>query len=204
MGQSLKGVWQVSRKIDGVRALKHPTLGYISRNGKPLYNLEGCEGDDVEIFHNSWNDTISLVRTKDGEPVPQEYVYSLDPLDPRLDLGAIPNPDALDVNRMLEAALARGDEGLVLRQGRVWLKVKPQETYDVEVTGIKPGKGKYKGKIGSLITPMGCVSGMTDEERETLRDSIGQIIEVECMELTKNGKFRHPRFKRLRFDKSQE
>jgi ATP-dependent DNA ligase len=99
--------------------------------------------------------------------------------------------------------VSQGYEGLVLRQGDRWLKVKPKETYDVLVTGIVEGTGKYAGKLGALITDMGKVgTGFTDKDREDLFTlPINTIIEVECMELTPKGKFRHPRFIRVRYDK---
>lgn len=77
------------------------------------------------------------------------------------------------------------------------------KTYNVEVTGLVAGKGRYLGKVGALITPMGRVSvGLTSEQRaEFVFIPLGTIIEVECMELTKTGKFRRPRFVRLRPDK---
>ena len=47
-------------------------------------------------------------------------------------------------------------------------------------------------------------TGFTDKDRTTLwntRDSlIGKIVEVEAMEMTVAGKFRHPRFIRIRED----
>ena len=35
------------------------------------------------------------------------------------------------------------------------------------------------------------------------KEIIGRIIEVECMEVTKNNKFRHARKKRIRWDKEK-
>jgi len=74
--------------------------------------------------------------------------------------------------------------------------------YDIVVTGLVAGKGRYLGKVGALITSMGRVSvGLTDEQRaEFVFLPIGTVIEVECQELTKTGKFRRPRFICLRPD----
>jgi len=48
--------------------------------------------------------------------------------------------------------------------------------------------------------------GFSDVERETWWTPVfrrpGIIIEVECMELTPAGRFRHPRFIRIREDKA--
>jgi len=44
-------------------------------------------------------------------------------------------------------------------------------------------------------------TGLTDDQRRQFWAKPPLTIEVECMELTPDGKFRHPRFKRERFDK---
>jgi hypothetical protein len=201
-GQGLKGDWQVTRKLDGVRALKGNN-GVVSRAGKPLHNLNHCDFSDAEVFLGNWEDTISAVRTLQGVPVPQNAVYNLDPLDPRLDLGTITNPSAEDILHLLEVRLASGEEGVVLRQGDTWLKVKAKETYDVTVLGVIPGQGKYLGRMGALLTEYGKVgTGFTDKMREELMGiESGTVIEVGCMGLTPSGKFRHPRFVRVRYDK---
>ena len=66
------------------------------------------------------------------------------------------------------------------------------------------GTGKYVGMLGAFVTPMGRVgTGLTDAQRvEFFGDHmIGQTIEVEAMEVTGDGKLRHARFLRHRFDK---
>jgi hypothetical protein len=201
-GKPLSGTWQLTRKIDGVRALRSEN-GYVSRAGKPLHNLQLITGDDLEIYAGSWEETITRVRSHGGEPVPQEMAYSLDPLDTRLFLGYLNDPSPEHIAGLLRKAIARGDEGLVLRQGDKWLKVKDHETFDVVVTAIVPGRGKHTGRMGALMTERGKVgTGFTDAQREALGDCVGQVIEVECMSLTPAGKFRHPRFVRLREDRA--
>ena len=53
---------------------------------------------------------------------------------------------------------------------------------------------KREGDIGT---------GFTDQEREQFTEEfiINKTIEVSCMMLTPDGKFRHPRYERLREDK---
>jgi len=201
--KDLKGIWDVTRKLDGVRMLRDEDGNPVSRNGKPLYNLEGIPADitDAEIFIDNWETTVSRVRSHNGEPVPAEAAYTIEPLDPRLYLKRLANPTVTTIKEELTLALARGEEGLVLRQGDKWLKVKPKETYDVEVTGATEGKGKFAGQIGALITPMGNVSGFNDYLRREFTKELPKLIEVEAMGLTPRGKFRHPRFVRVRFDK---
>lgn len=206
-GKALKGEWEVTTKIDGVRMLRDEEGNPVSRSGKPLYNLQDvpAEVTDAEIFLDDWETSVSRVRTKDGEPVTLDMVYSIDPVDPRLVNNSVADPLPEIITDMLAVAVACGWEGLVLRQGNTWLKVKTVETYDVEIEDLVEGSGKCKGMLGAMVTSMGKVgTGFTDAMRKEywdMPDLVGTIIEVECMELTKDGKFRHPRFKRLRFDK---
>ena len=211
-GKDLKGEWEVTLKIDGVRMLRDEDGNPVSRADKPLYNLQNVPASvtDAEIFSKDWENSVSMVRTHDAKPVVLPHVYSLDPIDPRLVLSSMVDPSAETVQAKLESAVANGYEGLVLRQGDKWLKVKASETHDVEVIGMIEGTGKYVGKMGALMTPMGKVgTGFSDIERTVIWSMeevspeciIGLTIEVECMSITKDGKFRHPRFKRIRWDK---
>lgn len=202
-GKDLQGDYQVTAKIDGVRALVKDGNA-VSRAGKPLYGLSALPDGDYEIFKQNWSESVSLVRTQSAVQLDATYAYSLDPLDPRLDLGAVRDPTAAYIKQALKQAQAKGYEGLVLRSldGQdKWIKVKLNETYDVQVISIQPGLGKHTGKLGALLTSMGKVgTGFTDEERAQPWP-VGTVIEVECMGLTPDGKFRHPRFKRIRWDK---
>ena len=236
-GKDLKGVWEFTLKIDGVRAFEKDG-GWVSRNGKPLYNLPNpssvspvpkIEGFEVycskpgRSSKDNYKATIKCVRAKTKDrPIAASELYSLDPLDKRLSYGALfpddgrrarhtpytrTDPSAEIIREALKTAVSFGYEGLVLRQGDKWLKVKPVETYDVKVTGIIEGTGKHKGRMGALMTDMGKVgTGFTDADRETFWRTGGGglpeiLIEVECMQLTPAGKFRHPRFVRIRYDK---
>ncbi|ELJ8766201.1 TPA: hypothetical protein NKS89_000354 [Vibrio parahaemolyticus] len=215
-GKSLKGDYRVTVKIDGVRLTRNEQGGIVSRSNKPLYNLPPIPEhiQDAEIFLGDWDSTISAVRTHEGDTVPYSAIYELRPnLDPRLDLGIVSDPSAAYIQEQLEASLGCGYEGLVLerlKDGR-WIKVKNKETYDVLVTGFQAGTGKHEGRMGALITAYGKVgTGFTDTQRQEWQDlhdqglAIGMLIEVECMEVTKDGKFRHPRFVRPRVDKLEE
>lgn len=202
-GKDLKGIWEVTRKLDGVRALRQGGK-VVSRNGKPLYNLDHLFFEDAEVFLGDWESSVSACRSIASKPISQQHVYSLSPLlDARLFICALENPSVESINTLLEAVLSKGDEGLVLRQDDKWLKVKPEETYDVPITGVQLGKGKYIGKLGAFHTTMGKVgTGFTDAQRQELISlPLGTTIEVSCLELTKDNKFRHPRFVRVREDK---
>jgi hypothetical protein len=202
-GSSLQGLWDVTVKLDGVRVL-FTEEGPVSRKGKPLYNIPTDHNlTDAEVFLGSFKDTISAVRSKSVKLVNLDNLYSLDPIDERLVLAKGIELTEDKIKAYFESVKDTA-EGLVLRQDSVWLKVKPEETFDVTITGIQPGEGKHKGKLGAFLTPMGKVgTGFTDSERELFNDVclIGETIEVSCMSLTDTGMFRHPRFVRVRFDK---
>ncbi len=95
--------------------------------------------------------------------------------------------------------------GLV-KQGEI-VKVKPVVSLDLRVIdfNVEPGEKtgrpvvtitvEYKGKH----TQVG--SGIPHDFDG--RAAVGQIAEVECMEVTAEGKLREPRFQGLRFDKEQ-
>lgn len=216
-GKDLKGTWIVTRKLDGARMLRDSEGNPVSRSGKPLYNLGHIDAKikDAEIFLKDWETSMGLVRSSvNGSPVPESCVYSLDPLDTRLFLTKAVDPTARSIQGLLKLQLDAGDEGLILRQDDVWLKVKPKGTADVKVTGFQNGTGKHSERMGALLTNYGKVgTGFTDADRiwwQTMFDLHGlqwltqQLIEVEYMELTDGGKFRHPRYLRLRDDKTEE
>lgn len=196
-GETLDDV-EVSWKIDGVRG--HLLNGeVVSRARKPLYNIPPIH-NVFEVFLGNWEKTLSAVSSKNRPPIPEECLYSLDPMDPRLFVGYYKTIDAVIVKELLTKAIALGHEGLVLRTPSGFYKVKDHVTYDVLVTGLLPGRGKHRGMIGAVVTPMGNVgSGFTMEQRKS--NLIGKVIEVRAMSLTPNGKFRHPRFIRVRDDK---
>lgn len=204
-GGDLTGEWLFTYKIDGVRALKKDGKWY-SRAGKELYNIPDVPYDDVEVYLGNWNDTVSAVRTKTFVAIPEDCIYSLNPIDHRLIRFMSPNPNSESIKVNLKIALEIGYEGLVLYQGDKVLKVKPIDTVDVRVCHLIEGKGKYTNMLGAVITPYGKVgTGFTDNDRAYFwlnkEEILDQIIEVSYMELTRDGKFRHPRFIRLREDK---
>lgn len=204
-GNDLQGEWEVTKKIDGVRC-HNLHIGHLSRNGKPLYNIPKFTGDIAEIYCGSFKNTIEKTRTSTKElQITLEDIFVLEPeIDPRLFICRLTNPTATEITDIFNSVRLEGLEGLVLKQGNTRLKVKSIETFDVKITNLVEGRGRNTGRLGCFKTEMGNVgTGFTDLEREELfnNDLIGSYIEVECMELTPDGKFRHPRFIRLRPDK---
>jgi len=205
-GKDLKGEWVVSYKYDGVRCLINKGQA-LSRNNKPLYNLDGHPDGDYEVFLGTLEDSVSAVRTIQGRHIPADKLYSIDPIDDRLYISTETNPTAEWILGLMNRVVADGHEGLVLRQGDKLFKVKPKETYDVVIRAIEEGKGRNQGKLGAFVTDRGNVgSGLSDIQRSTFFDTdlIGTTIEVECMKLTPAGMFRHPVYIRMRFDKDAD
>lgn len=210
-GGGLRGQWLVSVKIDGVRAF-FTEEGVFSRNQKPLYNLDkiwesGVRGD-YEVFLGTFKDTVVAVRTQSVRvPIdPTEHLFSLNPLDERLVVKTATDPTSDQIKTIMRTACRLGFEGLVLRQGNTWYKCKDLVTYDVKVLRLLEGKGKHEGRLGAFVTERGNVGiGFSDSQREQYwtysKNLVGMTIEVSCMQLTPDGKFRFPRFVRLREDK---
>lgn len=214
----LKGTWEVTYKIDGVRAIRRANGDINSRNSKPLYNLSHLQFTDAEIFRKNWETSVSLVRTQSFKQVNQEDVYQLKngELDERLIPGRfLNNPTVEDRLAEMELALALGYEGIVLRGTTPrgipqWIKVVPFKTIDVRVTGFNMST-KRIGYIMSFDTKWGKIpaTSFTVEELDRIAQQgahsyVGKIAEMDFREWTPAKKMRFPVWKRWRFDKDQE
>lgn len=125
-----------------------------------------------------------------------------------------------EIHSLYESVRARGLEGLivkdpdalyVLKRSHAWMKIKAEESVDVEIVGFEEGTGKYEGKLGALVVNHKGVrvnvgSGLSDSQRESFWADqsmlTGRLCEVEYHEITPDGSLRHPRFKRFRDDKA--
>ena len=203
-GKDLKGKLLFTIKKDGVRCFVKDNVA-TSRADQPLNNIPKIDDGDYEVFDTDWNTTVSKVRTHERRRLGTDNMYSIDPLDHRLHLLFIENPSAKEINKRLQQVLDNGHEGLVLRKGKQWIKVKPRDNHDVRITGIKMGTKRIEGLLGAFITDMGNIgTGFTDKQRKELLDTpVGTMIEISCRGLTKGGKFKEPAFERLRFDKDE-
>jgi hypothetical protein len=217
-GNDIKTLGALSKKLDGICCIIDREKGYcVSRNGKRLLHTENIYKKysttgvtQGEIFYKNFKETIQLVKTFGDYQIELEDFYPHTPvpwIDERIILLYTDNILAENISQMLYNNIKKGHEGLVFQSvnGDI-IKIKKSYTYDVEVIGIEEGKGRNEGVLGALITPNGKVgTGFTDKERVQFYSNdfniIGKIIEVGCMELTETGKFRHPRFIRLREDK---
>ena len=225
---ALKGFWEFYYKIDGIRTIGSIDGQYVSRSGKPLRGLNKNatpearakldEFGDCEIFSKDWNTSNSLCMNGESDtPIEADMVYPLHngETDPRLYIVAVVHPTRDYIHALLEFALDRGYEGIVMRgfhgKGFKWYRFKPEETVDVRVIDIIRGKGKRSDSIGKFVTEHGDVGifkGITEEDMREIwnqRDQyLGKIIEVSFMEWTVNKKMRHAKFIRPRFDKTEE
>ena len=130
-----------------------------------------------------------------------------------------------EIMQMTDKVWDQGGEGVIVKtavhlykhtRNYDWMKVKKAQTLDLKVVGKFEGTGKYKGKLGGLTVDfngntVNVGGGFSDEEREKFWHSEmdDKVIEVEFHEITKPTKgqlpsLRHPRFKRIRFDKTPD
>jgi ATP-dependent DNA ligase len=121
--------------------------------------------------------------------------------------------DNLPPNTVLDGELIKRRDGAYMsgRRSPLWRKLKAIASEDCVIVGWEPGKNGRSGELGALIVelPSGVqttVSGMTDKVRtDMLVDWAkydGQIVEVAHNGVLDSGKLRHPRYKRLRTDRT--
>jgi DNA ligase-1 len=127
----------------------------------------------------------------------------------------------MEVTHYYETFRDSGHEGAIVKnlnmpyQGKrsiAWIKMKAEETEDLKIVGYVEGEGKYVGSLGALLVDRNGVivrvgGGFSDEERADFwanqKKYLGKLIEVSFQEATPDGSLRHPRFVRLRMDKSE-
>lgn len=98
------------------------------------------------------------------------------------------------------------------RRSRSWQKLKAIASEDCRIVGFEDGKGGRTGEIGAIVVelPSGVrttASGMTDKVRADMLANwstkyLGQVVEIAHNGEMSSGKLRHPRFKRMRDDRS--
>lgn len=130
-------------------------------------------------------------------------------------------PDHVSVRDFYERILSRPlpfGEGVVIKKkddprGSQWLKVKREDTFDLELVDIVEGNGKYAGTVGTMVVrgPNGEVGEVgsfliPDTQRDWIwsnRDMLkGQVVEIQAFEMTERGVPRAGRFVRFHPQKS--
>lgn len=113
----------------------------------------------------------------------------------------------------LEGAIVKAIGGhYVGKRSSLWIKMKAEETEDLEIVDFEEGDGKYAGMLGALVVSRNGVlvrvgSGLSDSDRQIIWQNrnlyLHKLAEVQHQEVTSDGSLRHPRFVRLRMDKSE-
>lgn len=132
-------------------------------------------------------------------------------------------PNSPTVDELYSLYLEQGYEGIMVKDAtskyeckrtNSWAKIKPSDTFDLEVIDAVEGEGKYQGKLGAFVVsfkgfPVNVGSGYSDSQREEFWKNkgslVGKTIEVEAQETSSNDKggesLRFPVFKGFRHDK---
>lgn len=122
----------------------------------------------------------------------------------------LPGPCSMAQSLAMVDSIPPDLEGYIFKDSNLggWVKAKRDDTIDLIVTGVLPGKvGKYWGKVGSLVckTSEGfelcTTSGMPDNIRAIAETLVGQVVEVGYTAIGTRGRLIHPRFIRARPDK---
>ncbi len=115
----------------------------------------------------------------------RERAARLAVIAPELKIPSVLTSDPAEGERVLEASLRAGHEGVVVkdassvyaagRRGKAWRKVKPVRTYDLVVLGAEWGHGRRRGWLsnlhlgardpatGQFVMVGKCFKGLTDE-----------------------------------------
>lgn len=119
-------------------------------------------------------------------------------------------------NRFLDAGyeggIVKNGKGLYrFRRHRDWMKLKEVNEVDLVVESLIQGEGKYYGMLGAAVVryhgkKVNIGTGFSNTERELYwKDPtllVHKVIEVHYHQETPDGSLRHPRFHRIREDKS--
>jgi ATP-dependent DNA ligase len=129
----------------------------------------------------SYEDRLKLLGAKSHGHIMTAHTYTVASME--------------EAQELYQKKLADGEEGLVLKDPKgAWedkrvkhqVKMKAELEADLRVTGLVPGAGKYKGKIGSLMVEsadgevMSAVgTGLDDDERSyDPKEFLGKIVAV--------------------------
>lgn len=115
-----------------------------------------------------------------------------------------------ELSDFFNAVIAKGGEGVIVRDSRVAFKLKPQNDAECKIVDFSRGKGRIRGKVGAIICESladknsgikgGVIfrigSGLSDAMREN-PPKIGTIITYKFSGVSKNGIPKHTRFLRI-------
>lgn len=197
--------------------------------GLPETPLDG----ELIIGRKQFAETISIVKSFDSGDRWKEITYEVfdspsfaGPFEARIEhckavlenatyarvLNQVLCEGVAHLQKLLAEVEKLGGEGIMIRIagseyeiGRSYTLLKVKSFFDIEATviGYTPGKGKNKGKLGSLecrLESGALVSvgtGLTDEDRRN-PVAIGKVITVRYQELSPDGVPRFPVFVAVR------
>lgn len=115
-----------------------------------------------------------------------------------------------ELQDFFDAAVAKGGEGVILRDSHTAFKLKAQHDAECKIIDYTRGKGRLSGKVGAIVCESladknagiknGIIfrigSGLSDEMREN-PPKIGTIITYKFSGVSKNGVPLHTRFWRV-------
>lgn len=118
--------------------------------------------------------------------------------------------DIADLKDFFNAVVAKGGEGVIVRDSTTAYKLKVQNDAECKIIDFSRGKGRLNGKVGAIICESledknsgikwGKIfrigSGLSDEMR-TNPPKIGTIITYKFSGVSKNGIPKHTRFLRI-------
>jgi DNA ligase-1 len=132
---------------DGPAAFQH-TVSQIDADAPP----EGIVTFLFDLLHLDGEDLLD-------EPL-SERAARLEAIAPDLKIPSVLTSDPDEGQRVLDASLRAGHEGVVVkdaaspyaagRRGKAWRKVKPVRTYDLVVLGAEWGHGRRRGWLSNL------------------------------------------------------
>lgn len=116
-----------------------------------------------------------------------------------LDSFPLRRPATGNGGEFLRAVLARGGEGIVAKPldapyGATWFKCKRVETFDCVVTELDP----WRATIRLALNGEDC--GWCSARSAFDSVAVGDVVEIAAQSRHVSGKFRSPRFVRLRLD----
>jgi bifunctional non-homologous end joining protein LigD len=194
-GEVFGGSWSNTAHLLGGAGRTTAGLRYI------VFDVPYLAGRDLRSL--SWTERRAiLVKELASAPAPFEVSVILPP-----------------TASVVDDIWARGGEGVIIKDRTAdyrsgdrttWTKIKEEIEFDAVITGFDPGVGKYSQTTGAVrvsqfrggvLTHVTSVSGMTDDVRHSLNESvIGRVVECRAQAKTADS-YRHPRWFRLRPDK---
>ena len=192
-----------------------------------LNGILNRKDEQVEDVYLKVHDFIPMFRPFDMV-AEKRYSYAKEVVE-RIDLHEVQLSEVLRTtadpaiwDMVKERMWLEGKEGIILKhtQGLYYpekrnselMKVKEELTLDLRVIGVDEGTGKYQGTTGTLVVMDSHglkhnVSGMSDAQRHEWWANpstiVGKIVEIKAMKRLADGGLREPRFKAIRWDKTE-